>query len=477
MRARAIVLILVGAFGLAGSATAGTYSGGTGEPNDPYRIETPNDLNDIGNHPEDRDKHFILVNDINLAEYTGTQFNIIEDFTGSFDGNDHSVHNFSYYSPNADSIGIFRHLNGPNAIVMNLKIVDPNITARGFIGGLAGSVSNGGVLNNCAVQGGKISSSSSSATAYAIGGLTGAVDHGGTISNCYSTSDVNGIENIGGLIGEIDEDVVVSNSFATGTVRGLTNVGGLIGNNRGVVSQCSATGHVIGNTHTGGLIGYSRKTISFSYANGAVDGNEHTGGLVGYNEGGITQNGKSISNCFAAGSVNGGDYTGGLVGSNEGSISDSYSWGVVDGNTAGGFAGFNIGLVSYCYSSGRVTGDEYATGGFVGEDHANSYENCFWDKTINSSVQGAGHPICRDFPEYCLEPWPDPQGLFGKSTAEMQTESTFTDWDFVEIWNIGENQTYPYLRVYSAGDLNHDGVVDMRDFAILALHWLEGTEP
>jgi hypothetical protein len=53
------------------------YSGGTGQPNDPYRIATAEDLNDIGNYAEDWDKHFILINDVNLAEFTGTQFNII----------------------------------------------------------------------------------------------------------------------------------------------------------------------------------------------------------------------------------------------------------------------------------------------------------------------------------------------------------------------------------------------------------------
>jgi hypothetical protein len=97
MRARAVVLILVGAFGLAGSASAGTYSGGTGEPDDPYRIATANDLNDIGNHVEDFNKHFVMVNDIDLAEYTGTQFNIIGPFfCGVVDGNGHAISNFTY---------------------------------------------------------------------------------------------------------------------------------------------------------------------------------------------------------------------------------------------------------------------------------------------------------------------------------------------------------------------------------------------
>ena len=47
------------------------YSGGTGEPNDPYRIGTAADLNDIDNHVEDYNKCFVLVDDINLAVYEG----------------------------------------------------------------------------------------------------------------------------------------------------------------------------------------------------------------------------------------------------------------------------------------------------------------------------------------------------------------------------------------------------------------------
>ena len=60
----------------------------------------------------------------------------------------------------------------------------------------------------------------------------------------------------------------------------------------------------------------------------------------------------------------------------------------------------------------------------------------------------------------------------------MQTENTYIDygWDFVDVWNIGEKQTYPFLRVYPAGDLNHDGSVDMLDLATLANHWLVGAQ-
>jgi hypothetical protein len=97
----------------------------------------------------------------------------------------------------------------------------------------------------------------------------------------------------------------------------------------------------------------------------------------------------------------------------------------------------------------------------VGGDSGGSYTKCFWDSDINPDVNGIGNAN-------------DPN-VIAKTTAEMMVGSTFTDagWDFVEVWGIGENQTYPFLRVYSAGDLNHSGLVDWRDFAILAGQWLQ----
>ena len=66
------------------------YSGGTGEPNAPYLIATPNDLNSIGLDSNDWDKHFKMVEDIDLADFTWTASNRIGNpdnrFSGTFDG-------------------------------------------------------------------------------------------------------------------------------------------------------------------------------------------------------------------------------------------------------------------------------------------------------------------------------------------------------------------------------------------------------
>jgi len=55
----------------------------------------------------------------------------------------------------------------------------------------------------------------------------------------------------------------------------------------------------------------------------------------------------------------------------------------------------------------------------------------------------------------------------------MKQKVTFMNWDFTEVWDIAEGQTYPFLRYSVAGDLNYDGKVDFADFGIMALHWLE----
>jgi hypothetical protein len=128
----------------------------------------------------------------------------------------------------------------------------------------------------------------------------------------------------------------------------------------------------------------------------------------------------------------------------------------------GGLLGSNYGNIVHCYVSGKVDGND-VVGGIAGH-HIGSFIKCFWDTDASPDVNGVGSGS-------------DPN-VIGKPTVEMQTEATFADadWDFIEIWNIGENQTYPFLRQYPAGDLNHDGLVDWRDFAIMASRWLEGIE-
>jgi len=380
----------------AGSAAEGKYSGGTGEPNDPYRIATPQDLNDIGNYEEDWDKHFILVNDVNLAEYTGTQFNVIGNytakFTGVFDGNDHIIRNADVNMPSSNFVGLFGYV-GSIGQIRNLGVEVVTITGENGVGGLAGA--NEGTLTGCYTSG----SVNGTEESDDVGGLVGW--NSGSVNDCYSACSVKGIE-------ECD------------------NMGGLVGLNSGSVTDCYATGSINGShdcARVGGLVGVNEGNLAGCYSTGSVISEMFVGGLVGWNYAG------SITACYATGSVEGDFCVGGLVGNNFASI-------------------------AACYSTGQVKGVELV-GGLIG-DIPGTVISSFWDVETSDCNFSAGGT--------------------GKTTAEMKTMSTFTEagWDFVEIWGIGENQTYPFLLTDPAGDSNHDKKVDLIDLAILASHWLEG---
>jgi hypothetical protein len=156
--------------------------------------------------------------------------------------------------------------------------------------------------------------------------------------------------------------------------------------------------------------------------------------------------------------VAGNDYVGGLVAyGRDATISNSYAKGAVQANSkAGGLvAVVEDGGISNSFAVATVMAASSA-GGLLAENTGTTISGCFWDSDRSGQDSSAGGTP--------------------KTTAEMKTRSTFTDagWDLVEVWDIGENQTYPFLRVYAAGDINHDGVVDFRDLAYLGERWLEG---
>ncbi|MHC4332448.1 MAG: GLUG motif-containing protein [Planctomycetota bacterium] len=406
------------------------YSGGTGEPNDPYRIATPNDLNDIGNHVEDFNKCFVMVNDINLAAYGGAEFNIIGyhrtwwdkfPFDGVFDGNGFCIRNFSYDDSNRDAVGIFGYTDA-NFLVTALSLEDVNVVGSFYVGSLVGL--NYGTVSGCRATG-CVSGDEN------VGGMVGMNEQGGLICNCSSDVELsNCVFAVGGLVG-YNFCGTVAASWSAGAVQGDGNTdyaGGLAGFSRqGTIVDSRATGRVSGHWYIGGLIGNNETSIYDCYATGDVNCVADGGGLVGRNY-------LPVVNCYARGNVSAGDYAGGLIG-----------WDVAGGALK-------------CYSTGAVSAST-AAGGLVG-DKSESVQmiDCFWD--MDSSGQTSS------------------DGGEGKTTLQMMTESTFTNagWDFVDVWAIGENQTYPFLRVYPAGDMNHDDKVDWFDLGILAGQWLQSVE-
>jgi len=371
------------------------FSGGTGQPNDPYLLSTANDLNHIGYNPRLMAAHFKLINDIDLKD---VEFFVVGNevfpFDGVFDGNGYTISNFTYILTNTDYAGFFTYIDGTNAEVKNLGLIDPNVDSE---------------------------------TGWKVGALIGQLEHG-TITDCYvQGGSVSGHNYLSGLEGNINA--------------GRSIVGGLVGGSNGTITDCRATCSVFGTSHAGGLVGVSSGTITKCTSTGRISGNKYVGGLLGENNGEITT-------CYSTGNVSAnGSHVGGLVGSNTGIIINSYARASVSGNSiVGGMVGSNgyiqtsdvyfeiPGEIFNSYSTGSVSGTSFV-GGLVGLHEVGSVTSSFWDMQTSSQTTS--------------------DGGMGKTTAEMQTSSTFLDagWDFVDesvngtedIWWIDEGKDYPRL--------------------------------
>lgn len=471
----------------------GKYSGGTGEPNDPYLIATPNDLNSIGLDSNDWDKHFLMTADINMAGITGDSFNIIgyktpwsdpntKPFSGIFDGANHVISNFSYEGNTIRYTALFGFINGPTAEIKNLTLLRPRVKSVHDlypppVGALAGAIEQG-CISRCHIIDVNVEGMSQ------IGGIAG--PSGARITECEVTGVIKGYYAVGGIVGtnggeitKSDANVYIECYADGGAIAGENfwgkindcnsigvicgtgyELGGFTGRNgHGMISNCSADVNVTGGNYVGGFVGSNYYAeISNCIARGNVFGNIGVGGFFGEN---IWES--TIEKCFFEGSVAGSIDVGGFGGSGSATTINSYCKAKVEGDQdIGGFIGYsltNTQSLSNCFCSSTVSGN-VLVGAFLGRAYVGSSSGCFWDKTVAGDVNGLGDA--------------DDPGLIGLPTAQMQQRSTFADagWDMVNIWDIGENQIYPFLRKHLPSDIDKDGETNFYDFAILAENWL-----
>jgi hypothetical protein len=392
---RVILVLVIGVPGL--PAQAG-YGGGSGTAEDPYQIWTAEQMNAIGAEPNDWDKHFQLMADIDLSAFDGQEgrpaFHIIAPdadpvksgfqgvpFSGIFDGNGHTILGFVHSSENRQYVGLFGYVAGPGAEIRNLGLIDMTVEVR-----------NGWIT----------------------GGLVGRNE--GTVAGCH----------------------------ASGLVSGEDHVGGLVGGNAGVIIRCHYWGQVEGEARVGGLVGSdgtSAAHVTCCYSTGTVGGTaSRVGGLVGENFGDVTR-------CYSTSNVYGGWVTGGLVGSNGAVVTNCSSRGAVSGGgeCIGGLVGDNLGgVVTCCYSTGAVTGKWKYTGGLVGLYGISStargiVSHGLWD--VEASGQSKS------------------DGGTGRTTPQMHDIRTYLNagWDFVaetdngtsEVWQMLPGYDCPWLTAFS----------------------------
>lgn len=237
--------------------------------------------------------------------------------------------------------------------------------------------------------------------------------NGYTISNLtviFDTAQNSGL--FGGASYATLKNITITDAAISGYMSGKTNEGILAGQlNMCTVTDCHVDGDVQSNTdgvgYVGGLAGQvSNSAISGCRSTGSIEANNaatNVGGLVGQ----VTNSpAQKVSNCYSQTdcSVSAAATAGGLIGTT-------------------GVSAFTI---EYCYAANVVSGAT-TVGGLVAKHtgFAKTYTDCFWDGTVSGLITSDGGT--------------------GKTTAQMQTQGTFTNWDFTSTWEIASS-AYPNLQ-------------------------------
>ena len=169
----------------------------------------------------------------------GANWNVF--FSGTFDGQGHTVSGIYINTGNGGNQGLFGINSGT---IKNVEVKESYIRGSESVGGVCS-------LNN------------------------------GTISDCYNSGTVSGNSNVGGVCGE--NYGTISNCYNTGTVNGNYYVGGVCGRSYGSISNCYNSGTVSGNYYVGGVCGENwGGTISNCYylqgtAEGGINGSDISG--------------------------------------------------------------------------------------------------------------------------------------------------------------------------------------------------------
>lgn len=177
------------------------------------------------------DGNYQLTADITVTAPYGNDITGFTGFTGTFDGNGHTV--TLDITASTANVGLFSKL-ADGAVVRNVK-VDGTVSGTEGVAGIAAQA-NGATISGC------INCAEISATERHVGGIVGKL-RGGTVENCYNTGAISSSRtrpiNMGGIAGYVDGGASVENCYNTGSITGSgDNTAAVVGWNAATVKNC-----------------------------------------------------------------------------------------------------------------------------------------------------------------------------------------------------------------------------------------------
>ena len=395
--------------------TADSFSSGNGTEEDPYTIETAEQLAFFAsqvNAGETFEGKFIsIIKSINLGNKEFTPIGVGPTgetpmewdwsgyFNGTLDGKGNVITGIKITQPTMHGVGLIGCLQ-EKGIVKNLNIYEGTIIGNTRVGGIAGA--SIGKIINCTNKATIIAQDNENTNSgIVVGGIVGLINKG-SLDNCKNYGNVTAKDDsltvgkgkfAGGIVGQayasMGEDITVSNCTNSGTIIAVyQSVGGIMGcsyTNKITIKNCSNSGKVstgdsekLVTVMAGGIIGWVRdETIIDGCTNsGNITATKgYVGGIVGQ------QNVGTIEDCINNGKIIAeSQQAGGIVGrQDEGKINQCTNRGEIISNAkerkgiSGGIVGLQSGgSINSVYNSGLVKTKSYsedtidALGGIVG---------------------------------------------------------------------------------------------------------------
>lgn len=438
-------------------ATFAQFSGsGSGTKDDPYLIFNPIQLDQVRNFVG-KYVYFKLMTDIDLTEFIADNYptegwlpignsNKSAYFSGEFDGNGKTISGLWINRPQTDNVGLFGYVAGSTTSIKNLTLKDANIKGRSSVGGVVG-YGSGFSMDSVTFSGNVIGNYGN------VGGIIGNANYSCSFTNIIVYGEIAGSDEVGGIAGYAYEGLTIKRCMSfvkllssgnyCGGICGHAYSGSLETN----YSHCKITSN--GN-YIGGIVGYAKGDIYDNYTTGTlVSKNGKMGGICGYLEG---SNKKitsypyySYSYCernYSLVSIIGGDSIGGIVG-------------MFDGRE-GTYAGETYKYYSYIYSNvvmcpqikgkgeyiGKIYGYEYGSGRYTYVGSVGTTETNKALTTTKIIVDGVEQGSTGDNEQ-------NGQSA-GKTVLQYKAAYMGIGWNFTDVWDIQETESFPYLSFQCA---------------------------
>lgn len=225
------------------------FAGGTGSEDDPYLIETPQELaflaKSVNNGNSYYSKYIQVVEEIDLAGKMWTPIgrNNRAAFKGNFDGSEMPIKNITVSDASNVPTGLFGHIS--YGIIKNVNLKDVFLSSNIYVGAVAGK-NISAKITNCYADGFVIAGNYS-------GGIVGC--NSSIITDSVSNCVVIACEAVGGIAGITLGDSQINNCSFLNLVSGRSRVGGIAGDvSGGSFADCYLGGSIIGYDAVTGVV-------------------------------------------------------------------------------------------------------------------------------------------------------------------------------------------------------------------------------